>query len=70
MAERQVTITLPMQYIEAAKRIAVSERTTVSGLAARALRQEILRRDLELLVKDGFAGEDSDWYATIEADRS
>jgi hypothetical protein len=64
----KLTISLPDAYLAAAKRHATGDET-VSGLAADALRREILRRDLALLAKDGFTGEADDWYATVEADR-
>ena len=64
----KLTISLPDAYLAAAKRLATGDET-VSGLAARALRHEILRRDLAMLAKDGFMGETDDWYATVEADR-
>lgn len=64
----KLTISLPDAYLAAAKRHATGDET-VSGLAAHALRREILRRDLALLAKDGFTGEADDWYATVEADR-
>ncbi|MGH3713963.1 MAG: hypothetical protein ACRDT4_10960 [Micromonosporaceae bacterium] len=40
-----VTIKLPAQYVEAAKRMAKESGTTVSALTAQALRAEILRHE-------------------------
>jgi hypothetical protein len=60
MMTRPVTITLPIEYIDAARRIATEEGTTVSGLTARALRVEVLRRDLRRLAAAGYAGPDAD----------
>lgn len=40
-----VTINLPRLYVEAAKRAAAQEGTSVSALTAKALRAELLRRE-------------------------
>jgi Arc/MetJ family transcription regulator len=66
---KAVTITLPQAYIEAAKRAAAQDGTTVSGLAARALRNELLRRDMARLAAAGATTVDADVIATWEADR-
>jgi hypothetical protein len=60
MMTKPVTITLPVEYLDAARRIAAEEGTTVSGLTARALRAEVLRRDLQRLAAAGYAGPDKD----------
>lgn len=65
---KQVTITLPAQYLEAARRHTGSGET-LSGIAAQALRRELLRRDMEALADDGYTGAGGDWQATIEHDR-
>ncbi len=56
----RLTISIPAEYIEAGKRIAAAQNTTVSAMAARALRNEILRREVALLAQDGHIGIDSE----------
>lgn len=68
MTTKPVTITLPVEYLDAARRIATEDGITVSGLAAQALRAEILRRDLHRLATAGYAGPDDDLAA--EHDRA
>lgn len=65
----KVTVSLPDEYVEAAKRLAGVQRTTVSGLTARALRDLVLREDLKRLSAAG-ATIDDEWLDTIERDRA
>jgi hypothetical protein len=69
MTTKPVTITLPVEYLDAARRIATEDGITVSGLAARALRAEILRRDLQRLTAAGYAGPDDDLAAEYDRGR-
>ncbi len=48
----RLTISLPEEYVAAAKRTAGRDKTNVSALAARALRNELLRRDMAALARD------------------
>lgn len=67
----KVTVNIPEELIEAAKRH-IASGETVSGLAARGLRLEIVRRDALALASAGWPPktESDDWAATIEADRA
>jgi hypothetical protein len=56
MATKQVTISRPVEYIDAAKNL-LGDGETVSGLASRLLRSELVRRSTALLVESG-------WYDT------
>ncbi|HEV2087717.1 MAG TPA: hypothetical protein VGR21_05350 [Cryptosporangiaceae bacterium] len=65
-AMKPVTVTIPVQYLAAARRLAAEDGTTVSGLTARALRDEILRRDMRSLAAAGYSGVDADLAAEYE----
>jgi len=67
----KVTVNIPDELIEAAKRHVVAGET-VSGLAARGLRLEVVRRDALALAAAGWPprAEVDDWAATLEADRA
>lgn len=66
----KVTVNIPDELIEAAKRHA-SGGETVSGLAAHGLRLELVRRDALALAAAGWPpkAEADDWAVTLEADR-
>lgn len=62
----RLTISIPDEYVAAGKRTAARENTTISAIAARAVRNEILRRDVARLVADGMTGPDDEWLALAE----
>lgn len=67
----KVTVTIPDDVLEAARRQAVGGES-VSGLAARGLRQEVLRREALALSRVSWPprAEADDWAATLEEDRA
>lgn len=52
----KVTVQIPDAYLAAGKRAAQRGNTSVSAIAARALRNEILRLDAATLRADGHTG--------------
>jgi hypothetical protein len=66
----RLTISIPDAYVEAGKRTAAAQNTTVSAIAAQALRNEILRRDVMLLHIDGHTSLDDRLYELHEEART
>lgn len=66
----KVTVSIPDEVLEAARRHAVGGES-VSGLAARGLLQEVVRRDALALARGSWPPRDEadDWAATVEEDQ-
>lgn len=68
MAHDKVTLTLPGQTLTAAREVANETGTPLSAFVARAVRNEVLRRQLAALSDAGQLDLDADWLDTVEAD--
>ncbi len=69
MAKDKVTVTLERSTVAVAKEATKRHGLSFSSLTDQALRHEILRADMALLVAAGHNGSDTDWYDTIDLDR-